>query len=619
MEHGHSLVVPPHFDGNNYAYWKVRMKAFLKSIDERVWNSVEYGWEKPTTPVSEWQTSQKEAAAFNSKAMNAIFNAVSMEEFKRISNVEVAHTAWNILQTVHEGTKAVKINKLQQLTTRFESIRMNDDESFDEFYAKLNDIVNSAYNLGEIYDQPKIVRKILRSLTEDFRPKVTAITESKDVDSIPVDELVGSLQSYELDLPKTNKSKSMALKSVDDVEDGGFDDELSATEIAYLAKNFRNFLRNNNRRARGKNTVEPRNFRRNDPIKVNNTEKPREKIGQPSNNSLGQQCYGCQGYGHMKSECPTYLKSKGKAMAVTLSDDEVSDNESVSDEDGNFIAFTATTVVNESMSVEENPSDGELSEDADLQQAYNKLCKVAAKDAMNVELGLKKIASLELDKKNLLVNLFDATELLNNVKSENMLLIDKVKCLELELSVAREQTNRSASSKLDHMLSVQKSPSDKTGLGFVESISVLGSSSTNFVPSTEPPKSEIVKSFVSEPVKPVDVAPPRKIRVDLQASHSRASTSSKGKLHDKPAWVCHFCGKSGHIRPNCFKLQAAKRANKPKVPVPQAQDPMVLIGELVKALNLYSNPGVAQNSNVNHNSNARVASKRFWMQKTRPN
>ena len=133
-----------------------------------------------------------------------------MEEFKRISNVEVTHTAWNILQTMHEGTKAVKINKLQQLTTRFESIRMFDDESFDEFYAKLNDIVNSAYNLGEIYDQPKIFRKILRSLTKDFRFKVTVITESKDVDSILVDELIGSLQSYESDLPKTSKFKSMS-------------------------------------------------------------------------------------------------------------------------------------------------------------------------------------------------------------------------------------------------------------------------------------------------------------------------------------------------------------------------------------------------------------------------
>ena len=274
--------------------------------------------------------------------MNAIYNDVSMEEFKRISNVEVAHTALNILQTVHEGTKTIKINKLQQLTTRFESIRMSDDKCFDEFYAKLNDIINSAYNLGEIYDQPKIVRKILRSLTENFRPKVIVITESKDVDFILVDELVGSLQSYDLDLPKTNKSKSMALKSVDDVDGNGFDDELSATEIAYLTKDFRNFPRNNNIRARGKNNAEPRNFRRNDPTKVNNTEKPKKKVGQTSNNSMGQQCFGCQVYGHVKSECPTFLRSKGKALVVTFSDDEVSDHESSSDENGNLIAFTAT-------------------------------------------------------------------------------------------------------------------------------------------------------------------------------------------------------------------------------------------------------------------------------------
>ena len=90
-------------------------------------------------------TAQKEAVIFNSKATNAIFNAVSIEEFKRISNVEIVHTAWNILQTVHEGTKAVKINKLQQLTSRFESIKMSNDESFDEFYAKLNDIVNFSF------------------------------------------------------------------------------------------------------------------------------------------------------------------------------------------------------------------------------------------------------------------------------------------------------------------------------------------------------------------------------------------------------------------------------------------------------------------------------------------
>ena len=86
-------------------------------------------------------------------------------------------------------------------------------------------------------------------------------------------------------------------------------------------------------------------------------------------------------------------------MAVTLSD-----------ENGNFIAFTVILVVDESVVVDENPFDGELSENADLQEVYNKFCKVAAKDVMNVDLGLKKIASLELDKKNLLLKLFQAND-----------------------------------------------------------------------------------------------------------------------------------------------------------------------------------------------------------------
>ena len=158
----------------------------------------------------------------------------------------------------------------------------------------------------------------------------------------------------------------MALKSIDDVDGNGFDDEISFIEIAYLAKNFKNLLRNNNRRARGKNNAKPRNFKTNEPTKINNTDKSREKVGQTSSNSLDQQCFGCQGYGQVKSECLTFLRSKGKAVAVTLGDDEVSDHESGSDEDGNFIAFTTHAVVDESAVVEENPFDGELSECADL-------------------------------------------------------------------------------------------------------------------------------------------------------------------------------------------------------------------------------------------------------------
>ena len=103
--------------------------------------------------------------------------------------------------------------------------------------------------------------------------------------------------------------------------------------------------------------------------------------------------------------------------------------------------------------------------------------------------------------------------------------------------------------------------------------------------------------------KSVEVTPPRKIKVNLHESKPKTPYPPKGKTHDKPAWVCHFCGKSGHFCPNYYKLQAAKRANKPKVPVPQIQDPMVLIGELVRILNFYSNPGVCNHSHVNKNSN----------------
>ena len=76
----------------------------------------------------------------------------------------------------------------------------------------------------------------------------------------------------------------------------------------------------------------------------------------------------------------------------------------------------------------------------------------------------------------------------------------------------------------------------------------------NFVPSSEPPVSEVVKPSVSEAAKSVKVTPPKKIMVDLKESKSKKFTLSKDKTQDKSAWVCHFCGKSGHIRPNCYKL-----------------------------------------------------------------
>ena len=91
----------------------------------------------------------------------------------------IAKEAWTILQTTYKGTKAVKDSKFQRLTASFEEIKMEEDESFDAFYAKFKDIVNSAFNLRETIPEPKIMRKGLRSLLERFHAKITAIKESK--------------------------------------------------------------------------------------------------------------------------------------------------------------------------------------------------------------------------------------------------------------------------------------------------------------------------------------------------------------------------------------------------------------------------------------------------------
>ena len=185
-----------------------------------------------------WDEAKIKTANFNSRALNALFSAITNEKLKKISSIETAQEAWTILQTTYEGTKAVKDSKLQRLTTSFEEIKMEEDELFDKFYAKLKDIVNSAFNHGETIPEPKIVRKVLKSPPERFHAKIIAIEESKDIDKIPLTELVGNLQTYELGLTridKTGKGKSMALKAKSSETDESFDDEDSKMK-SYITK-----------------------------------------------------------------------------------------------------------------------------------------------------------------------------------------------------------------------------------------------------------------------------------------------------------------------------------------------------------------------------------------------
>ena len=248
MDRGQSLIIPLLFEGTNYAYWKVYMRAILQSLDEKVWQAVEIGWTKPKEAPADWDNAKIKTANFNSRALNVLFSAVTNEEFKKISSTETVKEAWTILQTTYEGTKTIKDLKLQRLTTSFEEIKMEKDESFDQFYAKLKDIVNFTFNLGETILELKIVRKVFRPLPKRFHAKITAIEESKDIDKIPLTELVGNLQTYEIGLTrigKSGKSKSMTLKAKSSDTDESTDDEDSKMK-SYITRQFKKYMKNAN-------------------------------------------------------------------------------------------------------------------------------------------------------------------------------------------------------------------------------------------------------------------------------------------------------------------------------------------------------------------------------------
>ncbi|KAK2359752.1 gag-protease polyprotein [Trifolium repens] len=246
---GGSINRPPVLDGSNYDYWKARMTAFLKAMDYRAWRAIFIGWTHPIVTaedgstslngVADWSTEEETVANGNSKALNAIFIGVDQNIFKLINTCTEAKQAWEILQTAHEGTSKVRMSKLQLLTTKFENLRMEDNETISEFNTRLRDIANSSFALGEKIPEEKLARKILRSLPKRFNMKVTAIEESQDLSTMKVDELIGSLQTFEMSFDEKPEKK---LKNLAFTSKEGHSDESIAEAIAFIAKKFNKSL-----------------------------------------------------------------------------------------------------------------------------------------------------------------------------------------------------------------------------------------------------------------------------------------------------------------------------------------------------------------------------------------
>ncbi|KAI5322711.1 hypothetical protein L3X38_031783 [Prunus dulcis] len=304
-----SIAHPPYFDGNNYGAWKAKMKSFLWSLDERVWSTVVHGFPKPTKKIGkgdeettilkareEWTTAEVTHSTNNQKGLNALFTAVSSDQFEYISGCDTSKEAWDILQVTHEGTDTVKGAKLQMHTLQFETLMMDENETFSEFYAKLCVIVNACSSLGEKIPEDRVVKKILRSLPQRFQPKITAIEEIRDLNTLKVQELIGSIQTYEMKHLALKKSKTVAFKVVNEEDDGHSNEDCSDEELTILTRRFMNFLKNQDPRSRDSKGINSKNRF------VNYTD----------------------GYGHISSECANTLKkqkdSKNKAMHITWSD-----------------------------------------------------------------------------------------------------------------------------------------------------------------------------------------------------------------------------------------------------------------------------------------------------------
>ncbi|KAG9458352.1 hypothetical protein H6P81_002860 [Aristolochia fimbriata] len=160
IKDGGSSSRPPLLEGTNYPYWKAKMSAYIKSIDEDAWLSVLEGWSHPTVvlegktldkPQKNWTDEEKKSSNLNSKALNVIFCGVSLEEFSRMSAITSTKEAWESLEIHCKGNVSLRIAKLQQLMTKFELIKMKEDETILEYDGKTE--MEAEENTSPVNDQ----------------------------------------------------------------------------------------------------------------------------------------------------------------------------------------------------------------------------------------------------------------------------------------------------------------------------------------------------------------------------------------------------------------------------------------------------------------------------------
>ncbi|GLT28089.1 hypothetical protein SLA2020_030450 [Shorea laevis] len=302
----------------------------------------------------------------NTKAISMLQCALNPTAYNRVSGCDTAKEIWDMLEATHEGTNQVKESKINRLIYRYELFKMKPEESIQEMFTRLNDIVNSLKALGKVYPPQEVVRKVLRSLPKSWEAKKTAIEESKDPNTLKVEDLIGKLMTYDIEVQVDGgvevvekKKKDVAFKvsnqkekSEDDASDGENFSSLISREVRrFMKKNIKSKL-----------------------VKRDEGESTKKSV----------KCYECNKIGHYRNECPKLKKGekkgkksmKKKSFAATWSDDETSSTESESSLEKGVanLCFMAQKDSNNDEEVNSNFSS--LINESSFEYSYDDLCKV---------------------------------------------------------------------------------------------------------------------------------------------------------------------------------------------------------------------------------------------------
>ncbi|GJT88184.1 zf-CCHC domain-containing protein [Tanacetum coccineum] len=384
---GQSMQRPPLFEANCFIYWKNRFETYVKSKDIDLWYIIAYGNYKPTIkdkdgkdiviPYENFDENHKKMISKNDEAKMVLYNALPKKEYERIFMCDTAQNIWDSLITTHQGNKQVKDNKIDLFVQKYEEFSITDDETIDCAFSRFNTIITSLKALDESFSSRNHVRKFLRALPSKWRPKVTAIEESKDLSKLSLDELVGNLKVYEVVLEKDlesaknkkEKYKSLALKarqvlSDEDASSSDSNDE----EYAMAVRDFKKFFRR-----RGKFVRQPYDDKK-------NFRKAKE------DKKEDRRCFKCGDPNHFISDCPKNSFNDQKAFVVGCWSDSGDDKEEI------------CLMAHENEVLSDTPYYSSSSLDNESRQnEYDKLCKVSLR-IINKNKHLK--AKNELLKRN---------------------------------------------------------------------------------------------------------------------------------------------------------------------------------------------------------------------------